>query len=276
MQQQQPTLPQLTHQFTRFAGEVQQTISVLATNVLTLKKRLYEMEAVQELAADNRKPRRRPEFRSQHGEDCALWEVLDRQTRGFYIEAGAFDGKAFSVTNAFDAMGWSGLLVEGIPQRAQECKTNRPDARVVHAALGAEAGGTVKFHVTGDAWGGMLSYVDPNSDHGRQAAASGTAITQVDVPRTSLNELLKDHNGPIDVAVIDVEGGEVEVLKGFDLKRFKPRVMLLEDNNVRERTPLMNYMATQDYHLLGYIEMNRIYVHKDERDLLARLGFRGA
>ncbi|MFT3686688.1 MAG: FkbM family methyltransferase [Phycisphaerales bacterium] len=272
--QQQPTLPQLSHQFTRFAGEVQQTFGALANNVLTLKKRLYEMEAVQELAGNNKKPRRRPEFRSQHGEDCALWEILDRQTSGFYIEAGAFDGRSFAVTNAFDAMGWDGLLVEAIPAKAEECRKNRPDARVVQAALGAQHGGAVKFHMTDDAFGGMLSYVDPNTDHGRKAAASGTQITKVDVPLTSLNELLKDHTGSIDVAVIDVEGGEPEVLKGFDLKRFKPRVMLIEDNDLRDGSAVIRHMAAEEYHLLGHVEMNRLYLHKSETETLARLGFR--
>jgi len=273
--QQQPTLPQLTHQFQRFAGEVQQTTAHLAANLLAVKKRLCEQEAVTELMSQGRKPRRgRPTFRSQHGEDCVIWEILDRQTQGFYVEAGAFDGRVFSVSSAFDAMGWSGLLVEGIPQRAEQCVANRPDARVVHAALGAEPGGTVTFHVTGDAWGGMLSYVDPHSDHGRQAAASGTQITPVEVPRMSLNELLKDHAGPIDFAVIDVEGGEVEVLKGFDLARFKPRVLLIEDNEKGDRTPVLNHMRTQDYHLVGFVDVNRIYIHKGEREVLQRIGVR--
>lgn len=276
--QQQPTLPQIAHQFQRFAGEVQQTTAQMANSILALKKRLYELEAVQELASDNRRPRggagRRPVFRSQAGEDCVIWELLDRQTRGFYVEVGAFDGKSFSVSYAFDAMGWDGLLIEAIPQRAEQCKANRPDARVVHAALGEHHGGTVKFHVTADAWGGMLSFLDPHSDHARQAAASGTQVTAVDVPKMSMNELLKDHTGPVDVAVIDVEGGEVEVLKGFNLKHFKPRVLLIEENEMKDGTPLLKYMQTQDYHLLGYIGNNRIYVHKEEREILDRIGFR--
>jgi FkbM family methyltransferase len=274
--QQQTTLPQLAHQFQRFAGEVQQATESLGGNLLALKKRLYELEAVMALQGEGRKQRRRPEFRSQHGEDCVIWDLLDRQTGGFYIEVGAFDGRSFSVTYALDAMGWNGLLIEAIPQRAAECKANRPDARVVHAALGAEHGGTVKFHVTGDAWGGMLSYTDPHSDHGRAAAASGTTITAVDVPRTTLNELLKDHAGKaIDVAVIDVEGGEVELLKGFDLARFRPRVLLLEDNQMKQRTPLTAYMESQPYRSIGYIDNNRIYVHNDERAILERIGFKG-
>ena len=276
--QQQPTLQQVAHQFQRFAGEVQQTTSHLGTAVLTLKKRLYELEAVAELQAEGRKPRagRRPTFRSQHGEDCALWEILDRQTKGFYIEVGAFDGKNFSVSYAFDAMGWDGLLIEAIPERAAQCKANRPDARVVHAAMGATAGGTVKFHVTADAWGGMLSFTDPHSDHGRQAATSGTKITAVDVPRTSMNEQLKDHTGPVDFAVIDVEGGEIELLKGFDLKRFKPRVLMLEDNEIKDNTPLMTYMRDQDYQLVGFIGFNRIYIHKSETGILERIGAKPA
>jgi len=120
----------------------------------------------------------------------------------------------------------------------------------------------------------MLSYVDPHSDHGRQAAASGTQITPVEVPRTNLNELLKDHTGAIDFAVIDVEGGEVEVLKGFDLARFRPRVLVIEDNQQGDRTPVLSYMGTQEYHLVGFVDVNRIYIHKGEREILQRIGVR--
>lgn len=276
MQPQQPNLPQLAHQFQQFVGQVQQITGHIQSNTLFLKKRLYELEAAAELQQQGKKARRRPEFRSQFGEDCVIWEILDRQTSGFYIEVGAFDGKHLSATWAFDAMGWNGLLVEGIPERAEQCKTNRPDARVVHAALGATAGGTTKFHVTSDAWGGMLSYTDPHSDHGRQAASSGTKITQVDVPRTTMNELLKDHpaGGAIDAAVIDVEGAEIDLLKGFDLKRFRPRVLIIEDNQMKQSTPLTTYMQGEDYQPVGFLEMNRLYIHKDEKAIFERLGIR--
>lgn len=274
--QQQTTLPQLTHQFHQFAGQVQQVTGHMQGTQLALKRRLYELEAVVDLQMQGRKTRggKRPAFRSQFGEDCVIWELLDRQTTGFYIEVGAFDGKNFSGSYAFDAMGWNGLLIEAIPEKAELCRANRPDARVVHAAVGATHGGTVKFHVTADAWGGMLSFTDPNTEHGRAAKSSNTPITAVDVPMTTMNELLKDHTGPIDAAIIDVEGAELELLKGFDLKRFRPRVLIIEDNGNKAANPLGGYMQTQDYVSVGFLEVNRIYVHKDETEILERIGIR--
>ena len=82
------------------------------------------------------------------GEDTLLFDLFEGQETGVYIEAGALDGHENSVTWIFEALGWSGLLVEAIPERAEQCRTNRPGSRVVHAALDSNANeGFIEFNV---------------------------------------------------------------------------------------------------------------------------------
>ena len=212
------------------------------------------------------------EFRSQFTEDVWIWDVLGNQTEGFFIEVGAFDGYHFSVTYALEAIGWNGLLIEGLPARAEACRARRPHSRVVHAALGRRgSSGTTTFTAVEDSYGGMLSYAHGNTEHARQMASAKFGMRKVEVPLTTMDDLLADHTGPIDAAVIDVEGGELEVLNGFDLDRFKPRVLLLEDNSRGMNTALANYMSTKPYIFAGWLEVNRLYVRADEERLLDRM-----
>lgn len=233
--------------------------------VLFTRQRIAALEARLELTEAGRKPHFPVEFRSQFGEDLWIWDVLGRQTSGFFIEAGAFDGYAFSVTYALEAIGWTGLLVEPLPERKESCAARRPHSRVVHAALGPDGSqGTTRLTAVADQYGGMLSFTGSDTAHARQMAQNRHATTSVDVPLTSLNALLEQHSGPIDAAVIDVEGMEVEVLKGFDLGRFRPRVLIIEDNSMGKDPGVERHMAGQDYTFAGWLAVNRLYIRKDE------------
>ena len=62
------------------------------------------------------------------------------------MEAGANDGWTDSNTYYLEAIrGWTGVLVEGIPELAEECRRQRPRSRVFNCALADEsqAGETV-------------------------------------------------------------------------------------------------------------------------------------
>jgi FkbM family methyltransferase len=251
---------------------VQQQVMSQGEQMLVVRQRVAALEARAALEDEGKKPRRRVEFRSQFGEDLWIWDVLGRQTSGFFIEVGAFDGYHFSVSYALGCVGWTGLLIEALPERAEQCRGRRPEARVVHAALGKRgAAGTVKFVSVEDQYGGMLSFAQAPSEHAKGIAREGFKTRTIDVPVTTMNELLKEHIGPIDVAVIDVEGAELDVLDGFDLDRYRPRLLVLEDNSGGRDPRLGQYMGTKPYLDAGWVGVNRVYVRADEGKLLDNL-----
>jgi FkbM family methyltransferase len=236
-----------------------QQVGGLAMEVRRLKTGLSAFEATDAVRAEGRSPRHRIEFKSQNGEDLAAWELCGRATKGFYIEVGAFNGYDYSTTYALDGMGWDGLLIEPIPESFEACKKRRPHARVVNAALGPPgSAGDIKFHVTQDAFGGMLSYVANQST----ATDPKVAKREVTVPYTTMDDLLKEHTGDIDVVSIDVEGSEVSLLKGFNLQKFRPKLLLIEDTS-GPGSPIEKHMQPQPYAQLGWLENNRIYVRSD-------------
>lgn len=237
------------------------------------RQKVFALEAAQRLAEMGRKPVYPIEFRSQFGEDLLIYNAFDGKPDGYFIEVGAFDGYQYSTTYGLECMGWTGLLIEGIPERAKSCAERRKHARVVNAALSRKGStGTASFTVTEDPYGGMLSYL--NTTHQHLAGITNAKKTSVTVPLTTMDDLLAQEpppGGEIDVASIDVEGGELPLLQGFDLHKHRPKLLLLEENSRGADPALANYMSTQPYVNMGWIEFNAIYVRADLTDLQHRL-----
>ena len=258
-----PTVAEVHQSLQSYINHCERSLAAIQEQVWTLRRRNSALEAREKLRAQQREPAMPIVFRSQYGEDVLLWDFLGQPTTGFFIEVGAFDGVSYSVSFALEAMGWKGLLIEAIPDRFAACMAARPNSRVVHAALNKPGSPPeATFHFVQDQYGGMLSFLDPASDHAKDMKSQGVQIQSVKVPQKTMNELLADHTGPIDLAVIDVEGGEVDLLKGFDLERYKPKVLCLEDMG-GEGSPLCKYMETQSYTKAFWFECNCIYVHND-------------
>lgn len=205
-------------------------------------------------------------YYSQFGEDELALKLLNNITDGKFIEVGAFDGIYYSVTYALEKLGWTGWLVEPIKEKAILCAFNRKSSNVTWTALGSSADTHVKFKITEDVYGGMLS-------------SSGEInkillYEEVEVPSTTLNSILNEYKGPIDLVVLDVEGSEMDVLKGFDLKLYKPRLLLIEDNALIAgfgSKELINHMLDNDYCHCGYFAINHIFVRNDCKDILNRV-----
>ena len=212
-------------------------------------------------------------FKSQYGEDRILWELFGGHRHGFFIEVGAWNGVTFSNTYFLEQMGWTGLLIEPLPQHFEACVRNRPRSRVIHAACtGPQQGPTIRFtRVVGNE---ILSCISPEPAHAERCRREGSRFEEIEVPAITLDRLIareRNHDwtdrGPwrphvgwqIDLVSIDVEGGEMEVLRGFNLDRFKPKVLLIE-NNLPSGAPVAKYLQNAGYHQVHRQVINDFWV----------------
>jgi FkbM family methyltransferase len=237
-------------------------------------KPLYVANAQARLAQRGLTPRMPIEFRSEYGEDILLDALFDGQESGFFIEVGAFDGYTFAVTYALEAQGWTGLLIEPVPSLHAKAEARRPGARVVNAALSRKgSSGTARFVHTlaeGDERYDASSYLQDPDASGFSMRPPKTGVEHVEVTLTTMDDLLADHDGPVDVVVIDVEGGELPLLDGFDLERFKPRVILIEDYGLGRDPAILDHLSARGYVHVAWLSYNRLLIHKDETELIQR------
>ena len=168
--------------------------------------------------------------------DLKLDRIMSGKRGGFFIEAGANDGLAQSNTLFFERFrGWSGLLVEPIPENFERCQTNRPTAIVANAALVpfdfVEPTVQMRYcNLMSMVKGGLRSAEDEavHIEAGGKVQG-GIGTYEVAVRARSLQSILDYHGIKYaDLVVLDVEGFEAPVLRGIDFNRFEASNLLIE------------------------------------------------
>lgn len=150
---------------------------------------------------------------------------------GFFVEVGAFDGVFVSNTWGLAERGWRGLLIEPIPDFAEECRVNHkkhPNVTVVEVGIGSPETSELKLAVAG-----TLTSGDAKSrlEVAKAPWARGVDFSkEVTVASATLDYVLETHSVPaaFDVLVVDVEGLETEVFAGFSLHSYKPKMIIVE------------------------------------------------
>lgn len=154
---------------------------------------------------------------------------------GIFIEAGGNDGISQSNTLYFERYHqWRGILIEGIPDLASKCLTNRPRAWVENCALVPFGFCDPTISMT---YCNLMSVVEgamKTAEEEAEHIATGEKVQQleryrVDVRTKTLSAVIESYGAPkIDLLSLDVEGFELQVLQGLDLERHAPTWMLIE------------------------------------------------
>lgn len=182
-------------------------------------------------------------YYSQGGEDYLIWKILGDQPMGFFVDVGAFDGIHLSNSYSFELAGWRGVCVEPIPDIFELCLRNRPRTACVHAACVGDPA-TDRVTLKREKLG-LLSTVSEDVDEDdirRRYENRGLefeGFESIDVPARTLDSILDEQlpeGVDVDFVSIDVEGAEVQVLDGFDLNRFRPRLVVVEANTAEAKT----------------------------------------
>lgn len=175
----------------------------------------------------------------------------------FFVEVGAFDGMTYSNTWG---MGWSGLLIEAHPDFAAQCKKLNPEQIVVNCACGERDGETILYEY------GAVSTT--KLDKWTMAWGVSENSKQIKVPLKKLDTILEENNiEAFDLLVVDVEGTETEVLEGFTLEKYKPKMVIIElheglgtrpDQKGNQEPWVSNYL--QGYKKIHIDNINTIYI----------------
>ncbi len=219
------------------------------------------------------------DFRADFSEDVLLFHLFEGRLEGTCVECGAFDGLAASVSYAFDAVGWKTILIEASPSAAALCARNRPESRVVHgAASGHGAPGPLRFVEVVPAASEHVANGDPAAKPNSFVLGAKTPKripgshrqNVVDVPRVTMDEVLAGEGAFIDLAVIDVEGHEMDLFDGWNFATCCPRVLVVEEDPPGGRPELVALLEGRGMVSVGWRGGNRIMVHQSQPDLLAR------
>jgi FkbM family methyltransferase len=232
--------------------------------------------------------RRRQGYQSQMGQDMFLnrWFFKNRGP-GFFVDVGAFDGISGSNTSYFEKqLQWKGIAFEPNPSAFEVLRATRScrliqgcayhqDGQVPFLALSERQGRkrarsrppdsqlSMVFYSTHG--GAMLSGIPEHMDQLQwvQWIRKPMKLNQTlgTVPCHRIDTVLNDSGVKIvDYLSIDVEGAELEVLRGIDFERVQVNIIGVEHTHTFSE--VYDLLTTSGFEYQGLLFFDEIFVNK--------------
>jgi len=145
--------------------------------------------------------------------------------QGYFAEVGAFDGGLhYGFTHGLAEIGWHGIYVEAHPDFARQCiKVHRHHPRIdTYAVACGDHIGETELIVYGECSTTRL-------DKFTREWGMNEDTPKIKVPLYTLDWILNDAEYDfLDLLVVDVEGAEIDVLKGFSVGKYRPMMAIIE------------------------------------------------
>ena len=204
---------------------------------------------------------------AQNYEDVMLRRAFKNKKKGFYIDVGANDPVIDSVTKAFYDAGWSGINIEPVTEWFNKLQEARPNDTNLKLACGERKGQNTIYDVVETG----LSTMD-KSIADKHANELDFEIKKGKIKVDSLTNICKQYaNQDIHFLKIDVEGFELQVLKGLNLKKIRPWIILIEatlpNSQIEDYGKWEGILTNGQYNFVYFDGLNRFYVASEHDEL---------
>lgn len=189
-----------------------------------------------------------------------------------FVEVGAYDGESVSNTSFLADAGWKGYYIEPVHSSYIKCSERHVHNNVVVSNLSIGISEGVQNIYSN----GILSSLD--EEHAKLGVNKFNypEYTKDVCYQIRMDTYLKNYNIPhdFDLLIVDVEGKEHEVFYSFDLKKWTPRMMIIElvddheyfqENSgiVSRVKELRNFICNHNYKEIYRDDINTIFVKND-------------
>jgi FkbM family methyltransferase len=184
----------------------------------------------------------------------------DYNYKGVFFDVGAFEPIKISNSYHFETNGWKTYCFEANRDLIYHLKQYRKN--VYNYAISNENLNNVEFNIVNtDNLTASYSAIEISEEYKKQCGWDDNwVIKKINVPQKTLNNVIENEIQDIfeiDILSIDVEGGELNVLKGLDLIKYKPKIILVE--NVCHTKDIENYLLNFNYKLDKINEYNYFF-----------------
>ena len=227
------------------------------------------------LSIIKRKFKYQKKYYSLNGVDLIIDYIFKNKKDGFYLDIGAQHPVSNNNTYLLFKKGWSGINIDLDKKNINLFKIARPkDLNLNYAISDSEKEVDLFFYHESS----PINTLSENVSNFQKAEVKKIKKIQTKILDNVLDELNLKHH--IDYMNIDVEGHEDKVLKGFNIKKYKPSVISVEylDLNMKKlefknndinnllNSNLYKYLTQNDYYFVNWLHGDLIFVHKDFRD----------
>ena len=208
--------------------------------------------------------------------DLLLEHIFKNQSHGFYIDVGCQHPVMNNNTYLLYKKGWNGINIDLDKKNIDLFNFYRKRDLNINFAISSREGERDLFF-----------YHDKSAINTVEKSVANYQRAQVKeikkVKTKTLNSIIENskfNNLTIDFVSIDVEGHELEVIKGFNLKKYKPKVVIIEfldlslkkleikNLNIKNflKSEIYQYMIDKNYTLVNLIHSDLVFVNNSFRD----------
>ena len=214
-------------------------------------------------------------FYSQFGEDIVLKGFIERSVKdGFYVDVGCYHPKKYSNTYQLHKRGWRGINIDLDGLKIKAFDWARPQDHNVTAAI-SDKKDKVKVYSFGN------YSLDSTLDEHTALTSRGKIENVRTVETQTLQEIIEGSpfaGRQIDLLSIDAEGHDLNVLKSLDIKKYKPRLVIIETHimNMDQimESELYRFMKANGYYLINWVGFTLFFTYPDNGLLLPDIPFR--
>ena len=215
-------------------------------------------------------------YYSFSGVDIVLKKIFYQQEKGFYIDVGCQNPIKNNNTYLLFKKGWEGINIDLDKDNIDLFNSARPKDSNFNKAISSEIKNVELYFYHKKS---PINTIDKKtSDFQKAKVTSIKKINTDTLDNIILNSKYKNHT--FDLLSIDVEGHELDVLKGFDLDKYSPKVIVVEylDLNVSKleiknlsienvlNSEIYKYLISKNYILVNSIYCDLVFVNKSFRD----------
>ena len=215
-------------------------------------------------------------YYSFSGVDIVLKKIFYQQEKGFYIDVGCQNPIKNNNTYLLYKKGWEGINIDLDKDNINLFNSARPKDSNFNKAISSDIKNVELYFYHKKS---PINTIDKKtSDFQKAKVTSIKKINTDTLDNIILNSKYKNHT--FDLLSIDVEGHELDVLKGFDLDKYSPKVIVVEylDLNVSKleiknlsienvlNSEIYKYLISKNYILVNSIYCDLVFVNKNFRD----------
>ena len=174
-----------------------------------------------------------------------LSDLSRNRKKLFFVQIGANDGyTADPIYNLVKKYGWSGVLVEPVPEYFQKLKQSYkgvPNLSFANVAIADKNGYKTLYGFSDQAPFWIKLHTKTKNSFSKKTILSHSwympnlekFIVGQKVKAINVETLIKEYTeGNVDMIFIDTEGYDFEILKQFDLKNLRPSVVYYEHKHL--------------------------------------------
>lgn len=159
-------------------------------------------------------------------EEVIIRDFFQDRRGGVFVDVGcAWPIRANNTYYLEHHLGWTGVGIDALEEYAAEWQEKRPGAQFLNYLVTDQSSDAAEFYRSQNL--GLSSASKKRAD-GRHFGGS-LEVEKIEVPAATLNEILEEAGiTRIDLLSMDIEGHEIAALRGLDLKRFQPELIVSE------------------------------------------------